>query len=79
MIHKIRLIKIISEALEVTDIDTNSSMENTDEWDSLGRISILVKLDKELDGRASGIEELGSADSVSKIINALTVSGDFIE
>jgi acyl carrier protein len=79
MINKKKLIEIIQTALNEDQIDINSSMNNVEAWDSLGHIAILTKLDIELSGKASSIESLGAADSVLKIINALTSSGFFSE
>ena len=66
--NKQDLFKIISEALEVDSIDENSSMDNLDEWDSLGHLSILSAIDQELDGKASKLTALAAATSVSNII-----------
>jgi acyl carrier protein len=66
--NKQDLFKIISEALEVDSVDENSSMDNLDEWDSLGHLSILSAIDQELDGKASKLSALAGATSVSSII-----------
>ena len=65
------LFKIISSALEVDSIDQNSSMENIEEWDSLGHLSILSAIDESLNGKVSDLSELASATSINKIINVL--------
>ena len=69
--NKQDLFKIISEALEVDSIDENSSMDNLDEWDSLGHLSILSAIDQELDGKASKLTALAAATKVSSIITIL--------
>ena len=69
--NKDNLITIIKDALETEDIDFNSSMENTDGWDSLGHLSILSAIDQNLDGQASKLDELASATSVENIISIL--------
>ena len=43
-------------------------MDNLDEWDSLGHLSILSAIDQELDGKASKLTALAAATSVSNII-----------
>ena len=66
--NKQDLFKIISEALEVDSIDENSSMDNLDDWDSIGHLSILSAIDQALDGKASKITSLAAATSVRSII-----------
>jgi acyl carrier protein len=66
--NKQDLFEIISKALEVDSIDENSSMDNLDEWDSLGHLSILSAIDQKLDGKASKLSALAAATSVEKII-----------
>ena len=65
------LCNIIKNALEVEQVDLNSSMENIEEWDSLGHLSILSAIDESLDGKASNLDELASATSVEMIISIL--------
>jgi acyl carrier protein len=65
------IINIIKDALMVDNITIESSVDNVEEWDSLGHLSILVELDKEFDGRLASISDLATADSVEKIILTL--------
>jgi len=65
------LILIIKKAINIENINLESSSENTEEWDSLGHLSILVALDKELNGKLSSIPEIATADSVEAIIAIL--------
>ena len=65
------IINIIKDALMVDKITIESSVDNVEEWDSLGLLSILVALDKEFDGRLASISDLATADSVEKIILTL--------
>ncbi len=65
------IINIIKDALKVDKITIESSVDNLEEWDSLGHLSILVALDKEFDGRLASISDLATADSVEKIISIL--------
>ena len=70
---KDEILEIISKALEVDNkkIDFDSSVENVDEWDSLGHLSILVSLDKKFNGNLAGIKEMASVDSVESIFKIL--------
>ena len=70
---KNEILEIISKALEVDNkkIDFDSSVENVDEWDSLGHLSILVSLDKKFNGNLAGIKEMASVDSVKSIFKIL--------
>jgi len=52
-------------------ITLESSSENTDDWDSLGHLSVLQELDKLFEGKIAGIEAMASADSVAKIFALL--------
>lgn len=62
---------IIADALGLDNVNDDNSMENTEEWDSLGHLSILSAIDRELDGKASEINDLANASSVKQIINIL--------
>lgn len=74
------VIKIIATALKLEDsqIDTNSSVDNVEEWDSLGHLGILAALDKAFDGKIASIKEMATADSVEKIFQILK-ENSFIE
>ena len=65
------IIGIIAKSLEVGEININSSVENTEEWDSLGHLSILVSLDKRFNGEVAGIKKMANIDSVKPILNVL--------
>lgn len=67
------LLEVIQSALKLKEkrLAFDSSMQNTEEWDSLGHLSILVALDKLFAGKAAGIKELIKADSIKKIIQIL--------
>ena len=67
------ILKIIANALELEpeNISLNTGMDDVEKWDSLGHLSILVALDKNIDGNISGITDLATADSVSKIVDIL--------
>ena len=64
-----KIINIISKALK-KKVSLKSASSNTEEWDSLGQLSILSAFDKETKGASSQIN-LTEADSVKKIISKL--------
>ena len=76
MISETQVIEIVVNALEVKSnlISIDTSSENTEEWDSLAHLTILVELDRHLNGRASNINELASATSVSLIMEILAIN-----
>jgi len=67
------ILDIIRNALKLKEkrLTVNSTMQDIEEWDSLGHLSILVALDKFFDGKAGGIKELAGADSIQKITQIL--------
>ncbi len=67
------ILKIIEKALELKEgsISVDSQMDDVEKWDSLGHLSILVAIDKNIEGNISEISELATADSVSNIIDLL--------
>ena len=73
MVSEEAVLEIIRDSLEVDadDVTIDSSVEDLEEWDSIGHLSILANLDNVLDGQAAGIQELATADSVRKIMQAL--------
>jgi len=71
------LINEISLALEVSSdrINAETTSEMIDEWDSLGQISILARLDLAYDDITEKVAELASALSVSEIYKLLRDAG----
>jgi acyl carrier protein len=67
------VIKVLEKSLELKSgsINENTRAEDLENWDSLGHLTILVALDKFFDGKISGINEIGQADSLPKILVAL--------
>jgi len=49
----------------------NLKVGEIEEWDSLGHLEVLIKIDKETKGKATKIKNLSSADSVEKIFEIL--------
>jgi acyl carrier protein len=77
MITHQKLVEIVEEALEVPS-GTISNQENNnwaEKWDSLGHLSILIKLDKYLDGQAANISELSNAFTIDAISDVLRANG----
>jgi len=78
MISEQKVINIVSEILQVEngEITSASSSENTEEWDSLNHLSILISLDQWLDGQAAKIPELATATSIKEIVALLNKNID---
>ena len=68
---KNQMLDIISNSLEVENISMDSTILNTDEWDSLSQLAILTDLDNALDGKVTDIEGIANAESVNEIFNLL--------
>lgn len=67
------VLEVIQKALNLNGKLTTieSLAKDTEEWDSLDHLNILVSLDKVLDGKIASIKELATAGSVRKIIDIL--------
>lgn len=63
-----KIINIISDALENPNVNIDSSVDNTTEWDSLGQLGILSALDKASNGKVNNYREFNTASSVKEII-----------
>ena len=50
-----KIISIVSKALK-KKINAKSNVKNTEEWDSLGQLSILSAIDKATKGKSSKID-----------------------
>ena len=61
-----KVIKIVSKALK-KKVTSNSTSSNTEEWDSLGQLSIMAAFGKETKGASSKID-LSEVDSIKKLI-----------
>ena len=70
MLNESRVLLSISKSLK-TKITINSSVNNIENWDSIGHLQILANLDKLTKGKISKIEEFSEADSVKSIIKIL--------
>lgn len=78
IINEEKVINIVSEILQLEKgkITSASSSENTEEWDSLNHLGILIALDKWLDGQAGKIPELATATSIKEIVTLLSKNID---
>ena len=68
------VIKVIAKSLGVSEkkINEKTSSKNSDKWDSMSHLTILISLDKMLSGKAQKIQELSNAYSVKKILQILS-------
>jgi len=57
--------------LKNSELQKTSALGDFEEWDSLGHLDILSTLDRLFNGQLGGINEMASANSVDKIIDAL--------
>ena len=71
------LVSLVEEALEVAPgtIAQGEESDWSEKWDSLGHLSILMKLDLHLDGRCSEIVELSTAYRIDEIASILRKEG----
>ena len=71
------LMKEIAEALELPESAITPESDNTtiEEWDSLGHISILSRLDLCFDNITERLPDLASAVSVAEIFQLLSNNG----
>ena len=78
MIDEKKIISIISKVLQIEEklVTIDSSSENIEEWDSLAHLSVLVALDKWLNGQAGKISGLATATSVKEIVTLLNKNID---
>lgn len=72
-----KLCSEISLALEVSGdrINAETTSEMVDEWDSLGQISILARLDLAYNDITESVPDLASALSVAEIYRLLSAAG----
>jgi acyl carrier protein len=67
MIDRKKLFALVSDALGV-EVGIDSSSENVEEWDSLGRLSIISALDQKTNGRAGAVSALANCSSMVDLI-----------
>ena len=75
-VSKKKLMLLIAQALEVkkNKVNINSKMDDFEEWDSLGQLSILSKIDEELGGKVASIRKLSDCFTVRDFIKILDKS-----
>ena len=73
MLDEKKLFTLISKALKISKKKIKMSLKvgDIEEWDSLGHLEILIKIDKETNGKSSKIKNLSSCASVKKIFENL--------
>lgn len=73
MLDKQELFILISKALKIPKkkINLNLKVGDIEEWDSLGQLEILIKIDKQTNGKAGKIKNLSECESVKKIYECL--------
>ena len=67
------VLEAITQVLELKngELKKTSALGDFDSWDSLGHLDILSTLDRLFNGQLGSVNEMASADSVDKIIDAL--------
>ena len=65
-----KVIAIVSNALNVKNIDLQSSQENTSEWDSLAYLSVISVMEEEFEIEISE-KNINNFDSVKNILNEI--------
>ena len=68
-----KVLEAITQVLELKngELQKTSALGDFDSWDSLGHLDILSTLDQLFNGQLGSVNEMASADSVDKIIDAL--------
>lgn len=67
------VLEAITQVLELKngELKKTSALGDFDSWDSLGHLDILSTLDRLFNGQLGSVNEMASANSVDKIIDAL--------
>ena len=66
------ILEEVKVALGIKRVPTmEDSVDSIEEWDSLGHLSMLVALDRKLDGKAAKVQELGSCQNINDLITIL--------
>ena len=64
------ILETVKKALELDRIPSmEDSVDSIEEWDSLGHLSMIVALDKKLNGKAAKLQELGSSNNFTSILS----------
>jgi acyl carrier protein len=66
------IFQLIKKSLKTkSKVDINSTSKNIQEWDSIGHLIFLSKLDEKFKGETAKIINIATATSTKKIINIL--------
>ena len=73
MLDKTSLLKIFNKILKVKKkkLNFNSVMNEIDEWDSMGHLTLLFEIDKVTKGKASKIKDLSKCKKISDFYKLL--------
>lgn len=75
MLTEGEIFRAIGAAIDVPDFDLTSTSENTENWDSLGILSIVSTLSKLTNGRTDKIPEIVTIESASQLAEILRLHG----
>ena len=76
MVETSQILETIKVALGLKYTPTlDDTVDTIEEWDSLGHLSMLVALDKKLNGQAAKLEDLGSCEKIIDLIAILKNNG----
>ena len=78
MITEVEIIDALKKALDAEGFSINSNVENTEEWDSLGSLTIFTTLSRLTKGESDNVGGIASMTSAREIIDALR-DNDVIE
>ena len=65
-----KVIAVVSNTLNVKNIDLQSSQENTSEWDSLAYLSVISAMEEEFEIEITE-KNINNFDSVKNILNEI--------
>ena len=76
MIDENKLLRVIADGLDtdLSEISLSTKSSDLPQWDSLGHLTLLMKLDEEFDNLTEKVPEIASASSVEEIFNLINRS-----
>ena len=75
MLSKDEVLKELAFAIEDPNLNLDSTMDNTENWDSLGQLSIFATLAKLSNGETDKILGIATATTMKEILSELQVHG----
>ena len=69
-----KVLEILSQVLELNNVEKSISSENCEKWDSMGQLNLVVELESEFDVTLEP-EEIGEMKSFGDIIRILKSKG----